>query len=514
MSAILKKLSHIAVEAAGVPFADPGLVAQINEATVRIAEAQKKTDGMDLALVRAGADNLRRAPGRGRGTGNLLDGIFEKVIADGTSNLVWNGVGRWLDSVGIGPDEKTREEEQGKQGDNAEELCTSVGQCCDAIAEVSETSDLAAETMLDLVVVIVRFCSGAHPAPGVAATLMPLAKEGLDYVRGTVEERNECIERCLSECEARCRDAEQHQPKPVPEFCGPGAPQERQEPCDPPRPDEPKDPEAPGPKNPDNPQSLQQAPCPTGQANTEQVSAPAGNGAQADPKPGPGAARTVPASAAPPSFTAMAGVPGALTITADVDADINLNANTAFGAHTDLAAAGDLVQGIGSLTQGLQLPSPQTFAASLAQALAAAGCETGQVPAEQLPAETPPEDGCEEETGKQAESTEKSCCGQDCACCAEDAPEPEPEPEPCPEPEPSATEGPTLGEGTFSPPPELAEVPEPPAPAEKLAAGTQPAAVGTQPAPVVDPPTSETTPAPAEPAEPGDDARIKKTSGW
>ena len=126
-------------------------------------------------------------------------------------------------------------------------------------------------------------------------------------------------------------------------------------------------------------------------------------------------------------------------------------------------------------------------------------------------------------------------CEPCCTCCG--GPEAQPEPEPCPEPEPEACPepepepcpepGPPIGEGTIAPPPELAEVKEPPAPAEKMAASTQ--ASGSVPAPASSPVAdsafvSEESPAEAlpdplpsdipVPAAPGDGPAIKKTGGW
>lgn len=485
MSAVLEKAAQVAADASAIPLANPAVVAQIHDLVGRITEEERKTEGMDLDLVRAGARNLTR----GGGFDKLIKGVFERVFADGIAGAIGDALSsgaEWFESVGIGPDERARQEGESRQGDNVEELCRAVDECCQAIEVTTETSDTAAGSMLDLVSLVLFFCKST-PATAIISAVLPLAVDGLNGVLGTVRDRNESIDKCLAECEARCRAAEEHQPLPPPQFDCPPAP------------------EGPPPASPYPVESQPPA------APAPPVAPPAPAAASPAPPRGPvspvgdaGSVATVASSALPPVGGALTlSQPGPVginaSVTANVSAHLNLNVDAAALAGAAQASAAQVTQ------------VAQAVAATLADSASAAEC-----------------------TVVEAAHEAAHACGPCCTCGSGDeapapeqpAPPAEPAPEPCPEPAPAA--GPPTAEGTIPPPPELAQVEEPPAPPEKLAAaGTQPAAV---PAPPAD------TPSPAEPpagggdgpglpdapethdsapaAEPDEAARIKKTSEW
>ncbi|WP_342319051.1 hypothetical protein [Corynebacterium mayonis] len=222
----MEKLSRLATEANALPQASAAQVAHINELTAQIAQEYTKTAGMDLDYLRAGADAL--VLGRGRSSPLIEFGksVFEEVLVDfiafGFSSLAPRIRG-WLDDIGIGPDERARQEEQSRQGEETDELCRAVEECCAAIEEITSVSDSSTNILLDLIMMPLMIAR-IHPGVRIAGLVLDLAAEGLAQVKSTTKDRNSAIEACLAACTERCNTVQEKQPAPVAQFeCPPVA---------------------------------------------------------------------------------------------------------------------------------------------------------------------------------------------------------------------------------------------------------------------------------------------------
>ena len=565
------KLARVAVDANCVPLAAPGQLARVNDLTARICAEHAKTGGMDLARVRAGADNLVLAGGRGRGRGllpSLGKGVLERVLADslaGTIGDTLTGAGEWFDGIGVGPDEGKRVEDESKQGENVSLLREAVNTCCRVLEEVTETAEVALGIIIDLTGAVIGL-SRRSPVAQVAQLGMDVAIEGLPEALDIVTDRNDSIGECLDECRRRCEEVGEHRPAPVSGFdCPP--PTASTGPSVAP----PECTTTPAAVSPPATVPAGATPCATGQqaapADACDVPPPASSGSAQSVSPPPAKANagilptssssvtppgaecapgtTQPASTAPAAGGAQPGAVSPWTI------NITTNVNVETGAED--ACPPTVEASTSSLPTCIASTNPDVMSA-----VGAVNASNSTSVVNGISAFL----ACLEELSGCLEGTPPAACGTCCDCCSDEArpgpcpepepepcpepepepepcpepepepepcPEPEPEPEPCPEPEPEpcpepAPEGPPLGEGTLAPPPELAEVPEPPAPAEKIAAQTQAATteLAEPTAPTVSSPP-ETGPESAQPAAPeshspqdgpGDGPRIKKTGGW
>ncbi|MCT2023400.1 hypothetical protein M3D17_06000 [Corynebacterium sanguinis] len=209
---VTQNLSSLAAEAATIPGSDPAVVARIDSVAKAIAREYLKTEGMNLDVVAASANKLgtsATAPRRGRGIGgfaaNFIKDVLSKIGAEHTSN--------WFDSIGVSTDEKGREDAEGIQGDNAEQLCHDVTHCCDAIREIDTTADEAIGGVADVISALLSIAR-IHPIGRKAGLILPLVLNGFEQIKGIVDDRNGQVETCLGAVTQACNDMLEHQPQP------------------------------------------------------------------------------------------------------------------------------------------------------------------------------------------------------------------------------------------------------------------------------------------------------------
>ncbi|QPK83579.1 hypothetical protein G7Y29_01845 [Corynebacterium qintianiae] len=458
MTAVTANIDSLAAEAASVPGADPATLSRIFSLADEINSQYRKIDGMNLEVVSASSGRLLGSGGgsssgsRGGGIG----GFLLKFAIDVVSKIGADGASSWFHGIGVSGDEDGRENAEETQGNNAREIHHDVQAACRSMTDIDLTANTAiggvTEVMAGLLAVV-----RIHPVGRAVAIVLPLVAQGMEQILGIVEDRNTQMEGCLGAVTDRCNAMLDHQPALPREWECP-VPAARD--CETARPTTPD------------------APCPT-----------------------PGA----PAVTAPATEECIERL--VKTVPSALDEVKTQAASVAASAPVNIAFDFDVERLPQHTVEKETVSCPPTCADAalfVPPEDTAEVCHVGVLAHIGLGITLECVNYLAECIAEAAECPGESCCAHTEETSEECPPPPEPEPAPAPV-------QPPVAEGTIPPPPELAQVEEPPAPAEKLrAAGLDAPA----PAPAAPPPPVEPAPAPEPAPASGDTPKMRKSGEW
>lgn len=495
-------LGAIAREVAVLPGVTVADASSVGEKVLTITAKIDRTDGLDVSGLPGQVASLN-PPAHSAGTriangSGLLGALADLPLTGETAP----GVADWLDSIGIAAHECELDDDQGKHSTALNDLH---GQTCGCATSVKQIDDTADRGMQDIVDVLLGLIAALKNSPLVRlgkAILGPIC-EGLHSIESTVDDRNESISACYENLRKICEETGGTQP-PEPKRYSPAPDCPTPPPANPPAKSAPETPAPPAPAAP------QADECSTTPAQAHEPAAPpkpSPSEAAPAPKPAPECppssppAPVSPAPPAPPAppvatpapqITAPASTSGGLNISINVNANLDCPQPVVPQTPEVPAPVAPPVQTTPASCPSPAIPAPpavppvgpagdcvvkqvvagiEAFGQSVAECLAQIECPVEPVAAngdcpqpepEPEPVKEPEPDCPEPEPVKDPEPE-----------CPEPEPEPAPEPEPvkqpeCPEetpPEPAAQ--PECDEKTITPPPELAEVKEPPPPPKK-----------------------------------------------
>lgn len=548
------RLNAVAQEAAALPGVSSGDLNQINAKVSDISAKLdwtngKETGALSTEVARLNPDGTQ--PGGKSRPGGRPDAWGVVGILVDLAPLMFDSIrsrtGDWLRDIGITGHEDNLDEGQLELDRCLEDLCTKTDECVEAVNEIDSNAE---DGVLAILEALLMFLSVIRIVPQLrigATVLMPIL-EALIHVEKTVDDRNECMRKCYEHLECLYNDAGQLQPPPAKEYCPPNgnapAPPER-EPAAPEQPEQPEQKEPPvdkpsADKTPSEeplskqPSVKEQPPIGAAEAPVK----PAGPQAAPAPEPAPApatkaapvAAPSPSVQAAPPSVESLitptnpASVvtePAGFTASAG-GANLNVNINVGLGG--DL---GGVPPAPAAPTAPPVLPTPPSLPAvppvgpvgqaAIGQFIAGVEEFKNMVMDCLSETELPPAADCE--CPPEAPETESDTLPE--------KPAPDHQAPEKPAPENPATEQPATEqpEEKLAPPPELAEVKEPPPPPKQSVAPAGAGELGqTSDATDVAP---EEPHKPAEPAAPHTDSsgndtgsdtdtneRTRKTRTW
>ena len=402
------------------------------------------------------------------------------------------GQSQWFDEVGISEREACDADREAEHFTQVDEVGEQIQACCQAIAEVCTTGDIAMQELLSPVCTMLEMIARMG-FPHLTDQAIDVAIDALKQASATAKDRNCVIEECLdtiATCVEKVAEQQPQEPveyaggrggggvgagaaatvaanapetpapKPAPEPAPPTGPKEFHEPA--PKPAPP----APAPEQP----RLQECP----RFETRGVETGTVSAAQAGTT---AASADVLASAAAAASGAFEQAVSQAVQTPPVNMEVHFNFDLDGAINAGLEAVD-----CDTVAQ-FQPPAPEVNTAAwvgaMAQTGAAAVLEGLDCFAASLEAvaQCPGAECCTHGAVETVEVVEHPVPAPEPEPAPEPKPEPEPVPEPAPAPEPvpEPAPAPQPQDGVIPPPPELAEVEEPEPPAEKLAHQPNPA---------------------------------------
>ncbi|MCQ4622410.1 hypothetical protein [Corynebacterium sp. CCUG 70398] len=528
------RLNAVAQEAAALPGVSSGDLNQINAKVSDISAKLDYTNGKDTSALPTEAARVnpkgdqpggKSRPG-GRSGGWGIVGLLVELAPLAFGAI--NSAGDWLRDIGITGHEDDLDEGQRELDRCLEDLRTETGECVNAVDEIDSNAEDGVLAILDTLLKFLPLARAVSSPQNEAAALLPVVK-ALMYVEKTIDDRNESMRQCYEHLESLYDEVGQLPSPSAKEYYPPngGAPTSPEG-----EPDTPKQTEQPEQKEPpvDGPPLKEQPPT----GATEAPVKPAGPQAAPAPEPAPGpapvAAPAPSVQAAPPSAesvtmptipASVATEPAGFTASAG-GANLNVNINVGLGG--DL---GGVPPAPAAPTAPPVLPTPPSLPAvppvgpvgqaAIGQFIAGVEEFKNMVMDCLSETELPPAADCE--CPPEAPETESDTLPE--------KPAPDHQAPEKPAPENPATEQPATEqpEEKLAPPPELAEVKEPPPPPKQSVAPAGAGELGqTSDATDVAP---EEPHKPAEPAAPHTDSsgtdtgsgtdtneRTRKTRTW
>ncbi|WP_276908452.1 hypothetical protein [Corynebacterium riegelii] len=441
-----------------------------------------KSEGQDLRTFLAAADALR-------GIGLALAPQAGLLPEPGFAR-------RWFENEGIAERERTDVKLEKEHFARRDEVATRIEQCCSCIETVQESTKVGVELLLQPPAEMLKTLLRAG-----FSNLVPAAADlVINAMRGSVETLQDCnntVEIALDEIANNICTAAETQPQAPVQYgncaCPPSAPAPnpapQPEPCPQPKP-------APTP---------QPAPAPAPTPVPTPQPTPEGGVADVVKQVIPDLERLT--QVVPASVNMPVNMPVNLQFDFTLNGGINTNVNLGHGMETAASSLTNMV-GCDVTSQFQPQPAPECAPANVACG------PLGQLGVAAVL-------GCIEFFAETlTESAHCVCGGQ---CCTPPNPEPtppptpapEPVPEPSPVPPPAPTPQPPVGDGVITPPPHLADVPEPTPPQEKLGMmNTQAASHSSDTGGPQE--TSAPKPAPNQPHVPNTDENwgSKKVGEW
>lgn len=473
-------LDAIVRELASVPGVPATASAQVGARVASISAKIDWTNGLDTSAV---PPEMAHINPKGGGVAGLI-GALAGLPRVGSSSSA--GDEEWLRSIGIAGHEDRLDQEQCDHSDSLDQLVQKSSECADSVNKIDSAANTGIQMIINILLSLIHSVKGV-PFLKLGASVAAPILQGLLSIERTVEDRNESIGGCYDGLRELCDGTCDTPPPDTKQFTSPEkcdsapAPQPapKPEPCPEPTPAPASQPSAAEPCPPTTPAQAAPAPAAPETVTPAKTPPPAVAPAPATAPPPPQTVvETTPASCPEtsprppaPTIPAAAGLAGGgVNITVNIDANLPVPPSV-----PPIGPAGDCI--VGQVTAGLE-----AFGQSVADAFSQMECPLPPV----------------EE-------------------CPEPAPEPAPQPpEPQPEAEPECDEN-----GTIAPPPELAEVEEPPAPPKKGL--VEPAAMTppVEQAPVEKPAPAEAQ-APQQAVEeqstqqqkPEEQQRARKTGAW
>ena len=527
-------LGEIAREVAVLPGVTATDASFVGEKVLTISAKIDKTNGMNMSALPAQVGSLNpsasSSPVR-RVTGPGILGVLAglPLVAD-----LISGAADWLGSIGIADHEEKLDKEQSEHSDTLDDLHGRSCECADSVKEIDETADRGCQDIIDVILGIITALKNSPLLQLGSAALGPIC-DGLLSIEDTVDDRNKTIGECFEGLQQLCDAAGETQP-PAPKQYTPAEECPPAPPACPPAQEAPKPAPAPEP-GPTTPAQATQPPAPAPAPAPAQAPTPVPQSQpvpECPPSPVPAPASTPAVESAPPATSTTPIPPTQTTVPAATGTGLNVNitvdANLGCPPPAIPAVAETPPAPPAPMTPA-NCPPPAVPAPPAVPPVGPAGeCVVAQVVAGieafgQSVAECLSQIECPVEPNVPAEPAEPV----EPAAVTPEWPQPEPEPvknpepecpEPEPKPEPVAQPEPECPEGTIAPPPELAEVKEPPPPPKKGLVAPM-GVGGAEAVPEPEPTPSQEQPAPSEPPaehqqpkQQDEQHRARKTGGW